>query len=740
MKKFLAVLLTVLLVSSFVGVKTSSGITASIPVPSNFAAYSYGTSITLRWDYSYSGIWSLKFLIEEYNYSTHKWVYKGYVTYPTKKKTFTQMSYGKHSYRIRAMEDKTSPYPDQYSNYTSTNVAYVLKKPTGFTASMRTISSPEFSSTGDVTLKWNVVDGYSTNVAIWRKKQGTTFVLWPIKILSWDKTSWTDTTALPNTTYTYWVQAMRDDGSYDDFSFESSSVTLLTYPAPPTSFTANAIGKTVYMGWNHTKQCDGYKIYERGTGLVLQWTLVKTIANKNTLHTSITVPDFRAHTYQIRAYNASGLSPSGLQKTAYALATPTGLTATALSSTSIKLNWDHPVDSNATQIVLSKSTDGNSFSAIGTFSATASYATVSGLSPETQYWFLINLRNGSNESNSSNVATATTPPAGTAPNAPGSLSATANSCSEVALSWTDNADNEDHFVVERKEAGGTYSVIATLDPDTTAYTDSSATAETTYYYRVKATNSIGDSSYSNEANVNVPVCGTAPDAPGDLTATAVSSSEIDLSWTDNSDNEDGFKIERKISGGTYSVIASVGANIVSYNNIFLLPDTTYYYRVRAYNSFGYSNYSNEISIATLPEVKQIIIRLHIDNPYMYVNETKQEIDPGRGTKPVIIAEWSRTVVPIRAVVETLGGTISWDGIARKVTIQFKGTTIELWIDNPQARVNGTAKWIDQNNHNVKPIIINNRTMLPLRFVAESLGCKVDWDGTTKEVKITYPKP
>jgi hypothetical protein len=133
------------------------------------------------------------------------------------------------------------------------------------------------------------------------------------------------------------------------------------------------------------------------------------------------------------------------------------------------------------------------------------------------------------------------------------------------------------------------------------------------------------------------------------------------------------------------------------------------------------------------------IILNPDNPYMTVNGTKQEIDPGRGTTPVIIKEWGRTVVPIRAIVEVLDGTIDWDGNIRKVTINFKDTTIELWIDNPKAKVDGKEMWIDSDNHNVKPVIQNGRTMLPLRFVAESLGCDVQWNDTAKTITIKYPK-
>ncbi len=132
-----------------------------------------------------------------------------------------------------------------------------------------------------------------------------------------------------------------------------------------------------------------------------------------------------------------------------------------------------------------------------------------------------------------------------------------------------------------------------------------------------------------------------------------------------------------------------------------------------------------------------VITLQPDNPMMTVNGVSQEIDPGRGTKPVIIPKWSRTVVPIRAIVEALGGTIEWDGKERKVTINFNGTTIELWIGKPQARVNGEMKWIDSKNHNVKPIIVNGRTMLPLRFVAESLGGEVDWDPVTRTITLTF---
>jgi hypothetical protein len=106
--------------------------------------------------------------------------------------------------------------------------------------------------------------------------------------------------------------------------------------------------------------------------------------------------------------------------------------------------------------------------------------------------------------------------------------------------------------------------------------------------------------------------------------------------------------------------------------------------------------------------------------------------------PVIVEE--RTLVPIRPIIEKFGGSIAWEGGERKVTIFLGNKTIEMWIDKPQARVNGVMTLIDPNNIKVTPKIINGRTMLPVRFVSEQLGAKVDWDGTLKKITITYPAP
>ena len=94
-----------------------------------------------------------------------------------------------------------------------------------------------------------------------------------------------------------------------------------------------------------------------------------------------------------------------------------------------------------------------------------------------------------------------------------------------------------------------------------------------------------------------------PAAPGSLTATAVSSSRIDLSWADNSNNEEGFRIESCQGSGctNFAQIATVGANVQTYSNTGLTAGVTYTYRVRAYNSGGSSTYSNTANATVLSE-------------------------------------------------------------------------------------------------------------------------------------------
>jgi hypothetical protein len=90
-----------------------------------------------------------------------------------------------------------------------------------------------------------------------------------------------------------------------------------------------------------------------------------------------------------------------------------------------------------------------------------------------------------------------------------------------------------------------------------------------------------------------------PLAPTNLTGSTISTTQINLSWTDNATNEEGYKIERKTGSGSYAVVGSTATNLTTFSDLGLTPNTSYTYRVYANNSAGNSvQYSNELTIAT----------------------------------------------------------------------------------------------------------------------------------------------
>ena len=122
--------------------------------------------------------------------------------------------------------------------------------------------------------------------------------------------------------------------------------------------------------------------------------------------------------------------------------------------------------------------------------------------------------------------------------------------------------------------------------------------------------------------------------------------------------------------------------------------------------------------------------MQIGNPIMTVNGTQQEIDPGRGTVPILVND-ARTLLPVRAVIEAMGGTVEWDENTDTATLKYRSDIINLTIDSTTAYLNDAAQTLD-----VAPALINDRTMLPIRFIAESFKFNVDWDENEQLITIT----
>lgn len=182
----------------------------------------------------------------------------------------------------------------------------------------------------------------------------------------------------------------------------------------------------------------------------------------------------------------------------------------------------------------------------------------------------------------------------TIPIEPGSLVASTLSAASIRVTWLDNSDDEDGFRVERSLATDTgFEEIATIEPDVVMLDDTDLSADTPYYYRVMAFNTAGASVYSNVASATTHAAADTPPAPPtELQATALSSSSIKLTWTDNATNEDEYIVMHASFSGTcgaYSPVATLSPDTTIYVHSGLASSSSHCYQVIAQNGAGSGN-------------------------------------------------------------------------------------------------------------------------------------------------------
>jgi carboxypeptidase T len=278
-------------------------------------------------------------------------------------------------------------------------------------------------------------------------------------------------------------------------------------------------------------------------------------------------------------------------------AAPSNLTASAVSNSQTNLSWaDNSSDESNFKIERCTGESCSDFAQIAIVSANLTAYSDSGLLGSTSYSYRVRASNSSGDSGYSNTASTTTQPDPTPPIAPSDLTAEAVSSSQINLTWTDNSSDETGFKIARCSGAGcsNFVQITTVGADAISFSDTGLTASTSYTYQIRAYNAAGDSGYSNPASATTQPNATPPAAPSNLTARAASKSQINLRWTDNSNNETGFRIEfcQGLSCTNFTVIGTVEANVVTYSATGLAPNTTYRFRISAYNAAGSSGYTN----------------------------------------------------------------------------------------------------------------------------------------------------
>ena len=351
--------------------------------------------------------------------------------------------------------------------------------------------------------------------------------------------------------------------------------------------------------------------------------IASALANATT-YTDAAVVSGSKYSYRVVAFNAAGSSTSNAVaitvSAAAPPAAPANLTAVAGGNpTTVKLSWTDNA-ANETGFSIQRATN-NSFSqGLATFTVgpnaaggTTQFIDTT-VAANTTYYYRVQAFNANGNSAWSNTAAVTTP-ALPLPAPPTSLTASAAAGSPnptVTLAWIDNASNETGFTLQRalnatfSQNLTTFTVGANAAGGATQFVDTTAAANTTYYYRVCAFNANGSSAWSNSATAITPAL-PPPAAPTSLSATAAVGNPnppVTLSWFDNANNETGFTLQRATNNTfsqaltTFTVGANAAGGATQFVDTSAAANTTYYYRVCAFNANGSSAWSNTATVTT----------------------------------------------------------------------------------------------------------------------------------------------
>jgi hypothetical protein len=286
------------------------------------------------------------------------------------------------------------------------------------------------------------------------------------------------------------------------------------------------------------------------------------------------------------------------------ITSPENLAVDEVYEDQVVLSWDDRSD-NESGFEIERALDGEDFRILYTTGANVRTFSDTTVAQGEIYAYRVRAVNDSKRSGYSNTVYAdTNVNPQTVPVAPGALQASDIGTTSLVLTWVDNSNNETGFEIQRSlqpDWTGVDTFIA--DANEISYQDEWLTPDTTYYYRMMAFNDIGDSEYSNTLTaVTTAEPPVVPETPAQFAVQSVSQSSISLTWLENSDNVEGYHLERSDTELFSEVdIIGIDADRTAYADTGLSPETTYYYRIQAYNQAGDSGYSDVVSATTLEE-------------------------------------------------------------------------------------------------------------------------------------------
>ena len=453
-----------------------------------------------------------------------------------------------------------------------------------------------------------------------------------VQIATLTGTTFGDTGLVAATPYSYRVKAIdaATNVSVNYSTVANATTQALPDTTPPstvTGLTATAVSATqINLSWTAATDnvgVTGYRVERcQGAGCT-SFVQIATPSTNSVSNSGLTAGT--RYSYRVKAIDAATNVSVNYSTVATATtqalpdttppSTVTGLTATAVSATQINLSWTAATDNvgvTGYRVERCQGAGCTSFVQI----ATPSTNSVSnpGLTAGTRYSYRVKaIDAATNVSvNYSTVATATTQalPDTTPPSTVTGLTATAVSATQINLSWTAATDNVGvtGYSVERCQGAGCTSFVQIATPSTNSVSNPGLTAGTRYSYRVKAIDAATNVSvnYSTVATATTQALPdtTPPSTVTGLTATAVSATQINLSWTAATDNVGvtGYSVERCQGAGCTSFVQIATPSTNSVSNPGLTAGTRYSYRVKAIDaatnvSVNYSTVANATTLS-----------------------------------------------------------------------------------------------------------------------------------------------
>ncbi|HET6385052.1 MAG TPA: protease pro-enzyme activation domain-containing protein [Armatimonadota bacterium] len=415
-------------------------------------------------------------------------------------------------------------------------------------------------------------------------------------------THFVDTGLTNGSTYFYVVSASNVGG--DSGRSLEVSATPLPPPPAPVNLAAAPGNAQVALSWTGSSDAASYQV-DRGDAAGGPYTTVASVGATSFTDTKVT--NGTTYFYVVTAVNLGGESGKSNEVSAEPLAppdTPTGLAATA-GPAQVTLAWTAAPRAATYTITRAEAFDG-SYAAIAN-SATSTGYTDSSVTNGTTYYYKVSATNVGGQSQDSDPAHAT-PEA--LPAVPDGVAA-APGDAKVLVAWNP-ATNALMYELKRSvSSGGPYTMV---NPSITSnsYVDNGVTNGTKYYYVVSSMGAVGPSADSAEVNATPT---PPPGDPTNLTAVAVSTSEIDLSWT--GDKAARFAVNRSTDGVNFSQVGLTPTGAVSFADTGLSAGTLYTYRLKAIGIGGASGDSNTTSATTLKNGSVSSGISMVSVPYIY---------------------------------------------------------------------------------------------------------------------------